>query len=319
MKRLITIFLSLLLLCGVFAGCQSGAADDGKLSVVATVFPAYDWVKNITEGAENTELVYLLSNGVDMHSYQPSAQDMIAVADCDVFVYVGGESEQWVEDALKSQSNPNRKVVNLMDCLGDKAKTEETVEGMQSGEEDEAHANDEHIWLSLRNAATCCDAVCDALCKADSADKELFETNTKAYTEKLTQLDKLCGTVFAQKQCDTLIFGDRFPFRYLTEDYGLQYYAAFPGCSAETEASFDTVLFLADKLKESNAPAVLTIDSSDQALAKTVIETSKRTDAEILTLNSMQAESGDTQNTYLGVMQQNFATLQKALRCHAAE
>ncbi len=197
----------------------------------------------------------LLDDGVDLHSYQPTAEDLEKIASCDLFIYVGGESDEWVEDALKSKTNKNRVEINLMDALGDSVKEEEEVEGMQSedeheheGEEAESEEpeQDEHIWLSLRNAEVCTQAIADQLKKLDPSNKTEYEDNATAYKEELTGLDKEYQDTVEHAKRKTLLFADRFPFRYLADDYGLKYYAAFKGCSAETEASFKTITFLAN-------------------------------------------------------------------------
>ena len=317
MKRFVSIVLCCLLALTAFAGCVSAPeADDGRLNVIATVYSEYDWALNIAQGTENADLELLLENGVDMHSFQPTADDIIRISSCDVFIYVGGESDKWVDDVLKQAVNKDMIVVNLMDVLGDAAKEEETVEGMQPGEEDEDEAAyDEHIWLSLRNAELCCRAIGKAFEDADAENAETYRKNTEAYVKKLDELDKTYADSLGKAKYDTLIFGDRFPFRYLTDDYNLKYYAAFAGCSADSEASFDTITFLADKLNELGLPAILTIEGSDGKIADSIIRTA-HSDAEILTVNSMQresAESGKTNGGYLGIMNSNLGVLLKAL------
>ena len=295
---------------------NSGSSDSQRLQVVATIFPEYDWVKEILgDQADNVDLTLLLGNGTDMHSFQPTMADILKVSTCDVFIYVGGESDSWVADVLKGAGNPERKAINLMDVLGDQAKEEEVVEGMQdedghthveadsaddhdsdadsdkertesevtedSSHDSEGHSHDEgtdddleydeHVWLSLKNASLFCDTIASTLADADPEHAQLYQQNAAAYEEKLAALDQDYQTTVDGSQSKTLLFADRFPFRYLTDDYNLTYYAAFTGCSAETDASFETITFLAGTLDELKLPVVLTIENSDQKVAKAVI------------------------------------------------
>jgi len=314
LKKIVSVLLAALM---VFAACSCSAkaGNNGKLKVVTTIFPEYDWVKEVAgNNLDNIELTLLCDNGVDMHSFQPTANDIIKISSCDVFVYVGGESDEWVEDALAEAVNKDMKVVNLMDILGDAAKEEELVEGMQ-GEVEEGEY-DEHVWLSLKNSQLFVLGIARAMGEADPAHSSSYETNAKEYNEQLQGLDsKFRNMVFNGKK-DTLLFGDRFPFRYMTEEYGLNYYAAFSGCSAETEASFETIVFLAGKIDELGLKAILTIDGSDQSIAKTIIENTASKDQEILVMDSMQSTtSKDSAQgvTYITIMEYNLATVARAL------
>lgn len=336
-----------------------GTESSQKLQVVATIFPEYDWVKEILgDQADNVDLTLLLGNGTDMHGFQPTMADILKVSTCDVFIYVGGESDAWVADVLKGAGNPDRRAINLMEVLGDQAKEEEVVEGMQdedghthveAGDEDghthvedgedhgsvtdeESTANtdtaddshsqdddleyDEHVWLSLRNASLFCDTIAAALGDADPANAQLYQRNADAYEEKLAALDQEYQAAVEQSQTKTVLFADRFPFRYLVDDYNLSYYAAFTGCSAETDASFETITFLAGKLDELKLPVVLTIENSDQKVAKAVIENTKTKDQKILPLNSMQSvttKEVEEGTTYLSIMESNLQILKEAL------
>ena len=296
-----------------------------KLQVVATIFPEYDWVREILgEQADNVELTLLLANGVDMHSFQPTMSDILKVSTCDVFIYVGGESDAWVTDALKGAGNPDRTAINLMEVLGDRAKEEEVVEGMQEEDGHDSHDHeaqeeleyDEHVWLSLKNTQVFCDAISEALQAADPENAKLYQENTTAYKGKLAALDREYQAAVDQSESKTLLFADRFPFRYLTDDYNLTYYAAFTGCSAETDASFETITFLAGKLDELKLPVVFVIENSDGKVAKAVVENTNTRDQKILTLNSMQSVTSDEINagtTYLSIMKENLKTLKEAL------
>lgn len=325
-RKLTTRLLAVPVLAAtVFAACScsAGAGKSDKLRIVTTIFPEYDWVREIAgEKLADTELTLLCDNGVDMHSFQPTAQDIIKISSCDVFVYVGGESDEWVEDALKEAVNKDMQVVNLMEILGGDIVEEEIVEGMQAEEEDDAEDSeeepeyDEHVWLSLKNAQVIVTGIADAMGKADPNNAGTYKTNADNYKKKLAELDSRYADAVKNGSANTVLFGDRFPFRYLTDDYDLNYYAAFAGCSAETEASFDTVIFLSGKIDELGLKTVLVIESSDQKVAQTIIDNTAAKDQEILVLDSMQAtSSSDIAKgvTYISVMESNLEVLTKAL------
>ncbi len=321
MKKKLTAAFTTALLAAALTACGSTAPKTPeKLQIVTTIFPEYDWVQNILgDEAENVDLTLLLNNGTDMHSFQPSAEDILKISQADLFVYVGGESDSWAEDAVKEALNKEMKVVNLMDVLQDRIKEEEIVEGMQEEHEHEEAGEveyDEHVWLSLKNASAACDALAEALADLDAAHADTYRENAASYEAQLADLDAQYGNAIANANKDSLLFADRFPFRYLVDDYGIDYYAAFSGCSAETEASFDTITSLADILNEKNLDCVLTIEKSDDSLAKTIIESAHRSDCRIMELNSMQSITKDEvqQGTsYLSVMQENLAVLKTAL------
>ena len=331
-KRIFAVFFGLLLAAGILGGCgkaesssisapSASQSDDKPLKIVTTIFPEYDWVREILgDKADNTELTMLLDNGVDLHSYQPTADDIIKISDCDLFIYVGGESDGWVEDALKEATNKDMQVINLLDVLGEQVKEEEVVEGMEAEEEESEDEDepeyDEHVWLSLKNAETLCNAITDALETIDPANKDAYAANAAAYLEKLAALDGEYQTVVDNAARKTVLFGDRFPFRYLVDDYGLNYYAAFVGCSAETEASFETISFLSGKVDELGLPCVLTIEGAQHKIAETIVQNTADQNQSILTLDSMQSTtSTDVANgtTYLSTMESNLDVLKQAL------
>ena len=338
MKKITALLLALMMLAGVLAGCgkPQDTGKAGKLKVVTTIFPEYDWVRAILgDKADNAEVTMLLDNGVDLHSYQPTADDIVKISDCDLFVYVGGESDGWVENALKNAANRNMKVINLLEVLGDSVKTEETVEGMQEDGHDHGHSHDEHdeehdeaeghdhgeekdehVWLSLKNAQALCVTLADALCAIDPDNKNTYIANAAAYRDKLAALDADYKAAVEGAAHKTVLFGDRFPFRYLVDDYGLRYYAAFAGCSAETEASFETVSFLAKKVDELGLPCVLTIEGTQHKIAETIVQNTAEKNQKVLTMDSMQSTtSKDVANgtTYLSVMEKNLSVLKEAL------
>lgn len=333
------MILAALMTAGSLAACGSessvNAAGSDNIKIVTTIFPEYDWVMNILgENPAGAEVEMLLDSGVDLHSFQPTVNDIMDISDCDMFVYVGGESDGWVKDALKEATNKDMVVIDLLDVLGDNVKEEEIVEGMQEEDEEHEHDHDEedadehhhdeegpeydeHVWLSLRNAEVLTKAISEKLQKIDAVNAAVYKANTDAYIEKLNALDEQYKETVANAAVKTLLFGDRFPFRYLTDDYGLTYYAAFVGCSAETEASFETIAYLADKTDELSLHTVLTLEGSDQRIADTVIKSTKAQNARILAMDSMQSTtSEDVKNgtTYLSIMETNLEVLKEALK-----
>ncbi|MCR5406447.1 MAG: metal ABC transporter substrate-binding protein [Lachnospiraceae bacterium] len=361
MKKYLIIIISAIITAGFLTACASGASGTAKgdaegenrLQIVTTIFPEYDWVMNILgNNPADAEVSMLLDNGVDLHSYQPTADDILKISKCDMFIYVGGESDEWVEDALKEAVNKDMAVINLLDVLGDSVKEEEVVEGMQEEEHEHGHDDgeehehddgdaeehehddgdakehehdheegeaeyDEHVWLSLRNAATLTGYISKELQRIDEKNADIYKKNTDDYIAKLNALDKEYADAVSAASVKTLLFGDRFPFRYLTDDYGLTYYAAFVGCSAETEASFETITFLAEKVDELSLHAVMTIEGKDKRIAETIIQNTKSKDQQILTLDSMQSTtSKDVGNgvSYLSVMENNLSVLKEALK-----
>ncbi len=329
MKKPISILLCLILILSLFAACASPAQEkqpEPRLRVVTTIFPIYDWLREILGArAADVDLCFLLDSGVDLHSFQPTADDMVRIAQCDLFVYVGGESDEWVEDAIAEATNRDLLAVSLLDLLGDAVREEERVEGMQDedhdGEEeehghDEEPEYDEHVWLSLKNARAVCAALCDTLCTLDPDGDAVYRENTRSYLDKLSALDARYAEAVREARFDTLLFGDRFPFRYLADDYGLSYYAAFAGCSAETEASFETIVFLAGKIDELGLTSVLILESGDGKIARTIIENTADKNAQIRTLDSMQSTTlQDVHDgaSYLSVMESDLAVLRGAL------
>ena len=328
MKNKVSFFIAILFVAACLSACGStasaAAANDAKISIVTTIFPEYDWVKSILgDNPAGAEVTMLLDNGVDLHSYQPSAEDILKIATCDIFIYVGGESDTWVDSALQEAINKDMIVIDLLDELGSAVKEEELVEGMEGeeeeeeGEEEEGPEYDEHVWLSLKNSKVLCASIEAALEKVDSANASVYKSNCDDYCAKLDALDKEYADAVAAAGKDTLLFADRFPFRYLTDDYGLKYYAAFVGCSAESEASFETVVFLANKVDELSLERVLIIEGSDGRIAETVVSNTAAGNAGILTMNSLQSvTSKDVEAgvSYLGVMQQNLEVLKEALQ-----
>ena len=364
--------------------------EQTKLSIVTTIYPEYAWVKEILgQRADSVELTLLIKNGVDLHSYKPTAQDIAKIASANMVIYVGGESDEWIKDALEATPKKGRSEINLMKALGDRVKAEEIVEGMQGFEtkdvvrqkvtepaevhqpeqetredakEDHEHAeahdagehehhtkhaeehdhehhehadpstssgikehhhhdedveNDEHVWLSLKNAEILVQKITVELAKLDLAHASAYKDNAADYIARITALDGDYRKAIESAHRKTILFGDRFPFRYLVDDYGIKYYAAFVGCSAESEASFETIAFLANKMDSDSLPAILTIEKGNKKIANAVLAASKNSkDAQILTINSMQSVTEQQiaeGESYLSIMQTNLEILKKAL------
>lgn len=306
------------------AGCGSGA-DSGGITVLCTIFSEYDWVKQIISGvtdengAPALNVKLLGENGIDMHNYEPSAADTMTIGKCAAFVYVGGESDDWVEAAIKSSGNKTLVKINLFEILNDKGLLLCEEEDDHEGEEhdhDGACEYDEHVWLSLKNAQVIVDALCDKICLLDSANAQKYKQNASEYNAKLSELDKSYENAVEKATYDTLVFGDRFPFAYLLNDYGIKHDAAFSGCSADSEASFKTIIRLAEKVDELNLPAIIKIDGATHEIAETVKENTANKNQRIIEFNSMQSvkkaqiESG---LTYISVCEQNLNALKIAL------
>lgn len=316
MKKFLS-FISCLAMFGMSGCSQVSAEKNDKINIVCTVFPAYDWVREITGNSDNIEITYLLGNGADMHSYQPTMEDIVKISSCDLFIYIGGESDSWAEDAVKQAKNKDIKSISLLDELGSFAKEEELKEGMQSDEEDGEAEFDEHIWLSLDNAEMLCSSIAEQIISLDSENTEKYNNNLSKYCAELNNLDNEYSESLSEIENKTLIFGDRFPFRYLVDDYGLDYYAVFSGCSAETEASFETITFLAEKADEIKADKIFTIEGSDDSIAKAIISGTKDKNQQIVKLNSIQSVTSQQIKDgadYLSFMKSNLDTLKEALK-----
>ena len=333
MKKIIALVLCILTFVAVLSGCGNQTKSD-KIEIVTTIFPEYDWVKEIVgENTDRVNITMLIDSGTDLHSYQPTADDIVKVATCDLFIYVGGESDAWVADVLKTANNKDMIVINLLDVLGDKVKEEEIKEGMESEDEEEEEDHDheghehhhdedepeydEHVWLSLKNAVDLCEYIAGKIKTLDPEKADSYAANTAAYVAKLNALDAKYKAAVDAANVKTLLFGDRFPFRYLVDDYGLDYFAAFVGCSAESEASFETIVFLANKVDELHLKAIMQIESADGKIANTIKNQTQTKDQTVLTLDSMQSVTArDVGNgtTYLGVMERNLDVLKEALK-----
>ncbi|MCL2717754.1 MAG: metal ABC transporter substrate-binding protein [Lachnospiraceae bacterium] len=312
-----------------------------KLTIVCTIFPQYDWVRQILgEKISDFDLV-LLGNRVDLHNYQPSVDDIVTISISDLFIYIGGESDRWVDGVLANSLNPDMISIDLMYLL-DSDEFEEFIEasgarneqdscddhhhghhhdhhGHHHHDDDDHHHDDEadeHVWLSLYNAAFLTGSITEAIISLDPANREIYEANKNAYLNKISVLKDQYNEVINNSSNLVILCGDRFPFRYLAEDYCITYYAAFPGCSAETEASFETIIFLAGKIDELKLNSLVVTESSDQSIARTIISNTADKNQTIHVLNSMQSISAieAVQTTYLQIMESNLKVLEAVLR-----
>lgn len=303
-----------------------------KKSIVCTTYPEYDWIRNILgEKTSSFNLTLLQNKGTDLHSYQPSFKDIAAVSTCDLFVYVGGESDGWVKDAVSNSRNKDQIVVNMMEALGEKVREEEVVEGMQAEDDHDHHHDadhhhhdeeeeieyDEHVWLSLKNAIELTGILSEKIQKLDPANSSAYKKNADEYISRLADLDAEYEKAIGAAGKKVILFGDRYPFRYLSDDYGLKYYAAFVGCSAESEASFETIVFLAKKVDELGLPAVFTIEKSNKKIAETIVSNTRDNNQSILEMDSLQSVTEKDiagGRNYLSAMKKNLEVLKKALK-----
>ena len=311
LKKTSLLFAVVAAVCAAVAAEPAPARTPTRARIVAETFPIYDWTRQILgERLDMTDLVLLQHGGADLHGYSPSAADLRKIASCDLFVFVGGGSDAWAERALTRQGGPNRRVRILMKTFGIKPHDHEAHE-----HDAHEHNTDEHVWLSLRHATTLVKAIADDIAALDPANAATYRANAKAYCERLAGLDRAYAKAVADAKRKAILVADRFPFRHLADDYGITHYAAFSGCSAESEASFKTVARLAKKVDELELPVILVIEGSNHRLAETVRRTTKSHNQRILTLNSLQSVGGEAAKTthYIDVMAQNLDTLKAAL------
>ena len=320
MKRLLSLII-ICALCLSLVACGGQAVqqqDDGKLTIVATIFPEYDWLRNLTAGSENIELKLLIDTGVDLHSYQPNVNDIVTISTCDVFVYTGGASDVWVEDALETAMNEDLLVINLMELLEHERElcADDDHDHHDHEEEEHVHTADEHVWLSLRNAEILCHELLHILQELDEENSNLYAENFANYEAKLQALDVRYHEALSAAKHHDIVFADRFPFTYLMEDYGLHHHAAYEGCSADTEVSFETFARLSAAVDALGVSHVVVIDDSDLRIANTVISASGNKACGIGRLQTMQAISRRQINngiTYLDIMSENLTVLEQVL------
>ena len=326
-KRVFCAALALILLicaCAPLAACQK-QGEDGKIHIVCTIFPQYDWMHNIIGESDGVELTLLINNGNDMHSYEPSAADIMEIADCDMIVYLGEGIDGWVSEAIERSGREDVKKVALAECEGvtlrNISSASHTHDHDHEHDDHEGHDHgtlDEHLWLSLKNATVLTAALCDAICELDPENAESYRDNAAIYISDLTDLRFDFDTAVAKSDESErfMLFCDRFPFVYLLEELGIEYSAAFEGCSADVDADFGTVMRLIEEAEEHNVRYVALTESSDGSLARTVADSVKGREVGLLTFNSMQAVSKkqiDAGACYLSIMRENLRVLSIAL------
>ncbi|SHJ50434.1 metal ABC transporter substrate-binding protein [Hespellia stercorisuis] len=325
--RIISICLSVILLAGGCVQKQSNTdtGDGGKVQVVTTIFPPFDFVRQIA--GDYADIRMLLKPGAESHSYEPTPQDIIAIQNCDVFVYTGGENDTWVDSILESMDTSKMQIISMTDCV--ETVEEEVKEGMFSREshehgEAETHTEfegddhdqaefDEHVWTSPVNAVHITEHIAQALIQADPVHEADYRDNTETYTQKLTALDQEFRDVVSGAGRKEVVFGDRFPLRYFVDEYGLDYYAAFPGCAEDTEPSAATIAFLIDKVKEDQIPVVFKIELSNGNIAGSIAEAAGAKVETFYTCHNISAEDYKNGETYLSLMERNVGILKEAL------
>ncbi|MGN1094286.1 MAG: metal ABC transporter substrate-binding protein [Candidatus Neoclostridium sp.] len=316
MKKILIVFITLALLAGALSGCALSGDSGAKYKVLCTVFSEYDWVREIASGDEDVE-VKLLGDGVDMHNYSPGITDTAAIKKCDMFVYVGGASDNWVSDQLENKINKNMKVVRLFDALSSRLTEEDEMDEEEHENHDHDEAEyDEHVWLSLKNAVIAADAVRKSLCEMNPEKSDLYNANYAAYKQKLEQLDAQYAEAVEKATVRTLVFADRFPFRYMTDDYNIEYYAAFPGCASQGEISPRKMLELAAKIDEFSLKSVIILEGSSEDAARSIIDKTQAKNQSVVRMDSMQSVTNDdirNGKTYVGTMQNNLNALKTAL------
>ena len=290
------------MLCGCTAQPEK-PHDETKLQIVCTSFPAYDFAREIA--GDRAELTLLIKPGSEVHSYEPTPKDMIRIQESDLFICNGGESEQWAKTLITPELN----TIYMMDCVDT---VEESADGIYNAEDGEPEL-DEHVWTSPLNAIKISEEICNALCKLDTDNAEAYKTNFTAYKAQLMALDREFRQVIKNSGKHTLVFADRFPMRYFALEYGLDCYAAFPGCSSETEPSAKTVAYLIDRVREDKIPAVLYMEFSNQKMADVICEDTGCKKLPFYSAHSVSAEQFEQGVSYLDLMRINLNSLKEAL------
>ncbi|GHU64483.1 high-affinity zinc uptake system binding-protein ZnuA [Spirochaetia bacterium] len=312
-KHLWAIIIFTVLFCGTACKINKNSStqyDGGKITVTATIFPPYDFVRAIAKDKVN--LTMLLPPASESHSFEPTPKDIITIQNSDIFIYAGGESDEWVNTILESMDTRNITIISLMNTVD--AVEEEIVEGMEEEAEEEDIVYDEHVWTSPLNAIRIVQAITDALCKADTINADSYRQNADDYITQLEELDAEFQAVADNANRKTIVFGDRFPFRYFADRYGLSYFAAFPGCSTETEPSAATVAFLIDKIKNERIPVIFHIELSNERMADTIAEETGTEKLLLHACHNISKKDFENRVTYVDLMRQNVENLRRALQ-----
>ena len=316
LKKITAALLVLIIALSGLCSCGGTETKNEGLQIVCSIFPYYDWVRNLTEGAENVAVTLLLDSGTDFHSYQPAAKDIVKISSADLFIYTDGSSDKWVSDVLKTSTNDSAAVLPMMTNLPEDSLFCVEAAGEEHHAEDveHNHQKDEHIWLSVKNALRLCEIIKNVLCDIDEKNAGIYKQNFINYCSELERLDNAYLQTITEGSKDTVVFADRFPFVYLINDYSLSYHAAFSGCSADSNASFETVTRLAGKIDELGLSCILITEASDGSVAKTIRDCTRDKNQEILTVDSMQSVSADkAELSYIEIMEDNLEVIRKAL------
>ena len=317
-KKITALLMAFVLAAALMTGCAGNGSVNttkgGKLKVITTIFAGYDFVRQIA--GDNVDLSMLHKPGAEAHSYEPTPKDIIEIQNCDVFIYVGGENDAWIDNILGSIDSGKMRTVKLLDCVDDRYE-EETVEGMDAHDEHEhgeEHDDwDEHVWTSPVNAGQICSRIASVLEDEDPDNAGIYAGNCSEYIKELDKLDKYIRQIVSEASRDTIVFGDRFPVRYFIEEYGLKYYAAFPGCSQENEASAATIAFLEDRVKEQNIPVIFKMELSSPNMAQTIADDTGAVVRTFYSGHNISKDQFETGETYLSLMYDNAEALKEAL------
>ncbi|MCQ2462017.1 MAG: metal ABC transporter substrate-binding protein [Clostridia bacterium] len=318
----IVIITVLIILTACASNNNTDKTDDDKLKIVATVFPAYDFARAVAK--DRAEIKMLMKPGGEVHSYSPTADDMLCISQCDLFICIGGESdEDWVEDSIEASGNTDVTVIKMTDCVntleeGESIEPEEDADDEEEKDDDDEKEVDEHIWTSPENAIKIVDAIAKAVSALDTKNTDFYNSNAGSYDEQLLKLDEQFKEIAADANIKTLVFADRFPFRYFCEEYGFNYVAAFSGCSASADPSAETITTLVNKVRELNTKTVFTIEFSSGATADTVCEATGAEKAELHSCHNVSQQEFDSGITYIDLMSRNINTLKEVV-CNGSD
>lgn len=307
----ITATATIFSLCACSSESSYSSSDSGKLKIISTVFPPYDLARQIA--GDNAEISILLPPGSEIHNYEPSAKDMIAIRNCDIFLYIGGENEQWAEKLINSNDTENVTAVKLIDYVPTLSEDEDEHDHDHDHDHDHEHETDEHIWTSPKNAQLMLSAVYDAICKVDPSDKQTYTKNKDAYAKQLSDLDNAYRSAVDNAKNKTIVLADKFPFRYLAHEYGLEFSAAFAACSDESEPGVSTMIKLTKTIKENNIPAVYYLEFSSTKIADTLCDETGATKLMLHSCHNVSKQDIENNVSYVDLMKQNLENLKLTL------
>lgn len=307
----ITAAATVLSLCACSSESGYSNSYSGKLKIISTVFPPYDLARQIA--GDNAEISILLPPGSEIHNYEPSAKDMIAIRNCDIFLYIGGENEQWAEKLINSNDTENVTAVKLIDYVPALSEDEDEHDHDHDHDHEHEHETDEHIWTSPKNAQLMLSAVYDAICKVDPSGKQTYTKNKDAYAKQLSDLDNAYRSAVDNAKNKTIVLADKFPFRYLAHEYGLEFSAAFAACSDESEPGVSTMIKLTKTIKENNIPAVYYLEFSSTKIADTLCDETGATKLMLHSCHNVSKHDIENNVSYVDLMKQNLENLKLTL------